>query len=94
MGYWVLIFVPFTYNFQMHYVYILKMLDDRLYVGVAEDLRRRLSLHRQGNVGTRTTGIFGADSMPYHEEFPDLKSALKRGRQIKKVVPGQEIGVD
>jgi predicted GIY-YIG superfamily endonuclease len=68
----------------MYYLYILKMSDGRLYVGITDDLKRRESQHKQGDLSTRTTRIFGAGPMLYHEVFPDRSSALKRERQIKK----------
>jgi len=67
----------------MHYLYILQMNDGRLYVGVTDNLSRRQS-HHGSDPSTRTTYIFGAGPILYHEEWPDLKSALKRERQIKK----------
>jgi putative endonuclease len=60
------------------------MSDGRLYVGVTDNLHRRESQHVRGDSATRTTSIFGASPILYHEQFPDLKSALERERQIKK----------
>ena len=68
----------------MYYLYILQMDDDRLYVGITDNLQRRQVQHKQRDLATRTTRIFGAGPILYHEVFPDLKSALKRERQIKK----------
>jgi len=68
----------------MFYVYILQMSDGRLYVGVTDNLQRRESQHGRGDSATRTTRVFGAGPILHKEEFPDLKSALKRERQIKK----------
>ena len=68
----------------MHYLYILQMNDGRFYVGITNNLQRRESQHGRGDSATRTTRVFGAEPILYKEEFPDLKMALKRERQIKK----------
>ena len=59
------------------------MVDGRFYVGITDNLSRRQSQHGK-YPSTRTTHIFGAGPILYHEEFPDLKLVLKRERQIKK----------
>lgn len=59
------------------------MNDGCLYTGVTNNLARRQSQHGHAS-STRTTRFFGEAPMLYHEEFGDLKSALKREHQIKK----------
>ena len=68
----------------MYYLYILQMADGRLCVGVTNNLQRRGSQHDQGDIATRTTRVFGSGPILYQEKLPDLKSALKRERQIKR----------
>lgn len=64
------------------FVYILRLNDDRLYVGHSNNPPRRHAEHGQGK-GCRTTGIFGAGEIIYVEEHPDRPSAARRERQIK-----------
>jgi len=66
-----------------YYVYILRMVDSRLYVGMTNDLNRRESEHG-AKPSTRTTHIFGAGQLLYSETFPNRERARKRERQIKK----------
>jgi putative endonuclease len=66
-----------------YYVYILKMIDGRLYVGMTNHIHRRESEHGIKS-GARTTYIFGAGQMIYSESHSDRVSAHQRERQIKK----------
>jgi tRNA/rRNA methyltransferase len=65
-----------------YYIYILRMKDDRLYVGHSNSPSRRHSEHECGK-GCRTTGVFGAGKIIYTEGFPDRRAAARRERQIK-----------
>ena len=67
----------------MYYFYILQMSDDRLYVGITDNLQRRQAQYNHGDFATRTTRIFGAGTMLYYEKLPDLKSALKRNDKLR-----------
>ncbi len=66
-----------------YYLYILKMLDGRLYTGITDHLDRREAEHGLKS-STRTTYIFGAGELIYSESHPDRTSAHKRECQIKK----------
>lgn len=76
----------------MHYLYILQMSDGRLYVGVTDNLYRRQSQHGK-DPATRTTNVFGAGPILYHEEFLDRVIALKRERQVKKWSHGKKLAL-
>jgi predicted GIY-YIG superfamily endonuclease len=65
-----------------HYVYILRLRDDQLYVGSTGDLARRFAEHEAGSA-CRTTALYGSPILLFSEPHPDRLSALKRERQIK-----------
>ena len=65
-----------------YYVYILSSETSVLYVGVTNDLRRRLEEHRLG----RATGFskrYRTTRLVYFEETADILSAIAREKQIK-----------
>jgi len=66
-----------------YFVYILRMLDGRLYVGSSADLNQRYIDHHQ-NHGSSTTATFGAGEMLFYEAHANRIEAEKRERQIKK----------
>ncbi len=73
---------PIKQCFMPFFVYILRLKDNRLYVGHSNNPPRRQAEHEQGK-GCRTTGILGAGEIIYVEEHPDRPSAARRERQIK-----------
>ena len=68
----------------MHwYVYLLRLQDGNIYVGLTGDLERRLSEHRSGN-GCATTTESRFVEMIHVESFNDRKAAAKRELQLKR----------
>jgi putative endonuclease len=53
-----------------------------LYVGVTNDLARRVWEHREG-VAAGFTKRYGVHSLVHHEEFDDIRHALQREKNIK-----------
>ena len=71
--------VPNTY-----YVYILaSKRNGTLYIGVTNDLSRRLGEHRDGLVPGFTKG-YGVTRLVYYEIFDDIHVAIHRETQMKK----------
>src|ERR1041385_7997531 len=66
-----------------YYVYILSSLTGTLYVGLTDDMRRRLEEHRIGLVDGFTK-IYKVHRLMYYELFHDPDIAANRERQIKK----------
>ncbi len=65
------------------YVYILSNYEHTvLYIGVTDDLARRLSEHRAG-MGSRFAANYNAKYLMYWEEFPDAYQAIRREKQQK-----------
>ncbi len=67
----------------MFYVYILASLSGTLYVGLTDDLRRRVEEHEMGLVDSFTKK-YNINRLMYFEVFRDAENAARRERQIKK----------
>lgn len=63
-------------------VYILASRTRTLYIGVTNDLERRLAQHRAG-IGSRFTRRYGVDRLVHVEWAPDPLSAITREKQLK-----------
>jgi putative endonuclease len=66
-----------------YYVYILASLSGTLYVGLTDDLKRRVEEHKLGLV-EGFTKKYKVDRLMYFEIFHDAKAAEDREKQIKK----------
>jgi len=66
-----------------YYVYILASKTGTLYVGVTNDLERRMSEHRQGLI-LGFTKKYKCKKLIYYENYKDINKAIKREKQIKK----------
>ena len=67
----------------MYYVYILANWDDSvLYIGVTNDLRRRLHEH-QNHLTDGFTATYNVDKLVYFEHTSDIRSAISREKQLK-----------
>ena len=68
----------------MYYVYILaSQRNGTLYVGVTNDLVRRVFEHKN-DVVEGFTKRYGVHLLVYHESSSDVTSAIQREKQIKK----------
>jgi putative endonuclease len=65
-----------------YFVYLLSSARGVLYVGVTNDLRRRLAEHLQGTI-EGFTSRYGIHHLVYFEKAGDIHSALEREKQIK-----------
>jgi putative endonuclease len=68
---------------KVFYVYILASLSGTFYVGLTDDLRRRVGEHKLGLVDSFTKK-YNVDRLMYFEIFHDADDAANRERQIKK----------
>lgn len=66
-----------------YFVYILASLSRRLYVGVTNDLERRIAEHKSGRCGG-FTARYKINRLVHFEETPDVKVAIAREKQIKR----------
>ena len=67
-----------------YYVYILaSRRNGTLYIGVTNNLERRMSEHEQGLI-EGFTKKYGVHHIVYYETTNDIASALQREKQLKK----------
>ena len=66
-----------------YYVYILASLSGTLYVGLTDDLRRRVEQHKLGLVDGFTKK-YKVNRLMYFEIFRDAEAAEGREKQLKK----------
>jgi putative endonuclease len=66
-----------------YFVYILECADKSLYVGCANDLKRRIKQHNNSKWGAHYTKIRRPVILKYSEMFETLKEARQREAEIK-----------
>lgn len=67
-----------------YYTYILSNKSDTtLYVGVTNDLERRVAEHRSGMI-PGFTQLYSCHKLVYFEEYTDVLQAIAREKQLKK----------
>ncbi len=68
---------------KQYYVYILtNYTHQSLYVGVTNDLKRRVYEHKDGT-GSAFTRKYNINQLVYYEVFEDIYEAIKREKRIK-----------
>lgn len=66
------------------YVYILSSCKNgTLYIGVTNDLNRRIQIHKLG-LNSGFTKRYGVDRLVYFEAFESIAVAIRREKQLKK----------
>ena len=77
------IHVFYKERMKVYYVYILaNKPNGTLYIGMTNNLQRRIHEHRQG-IGSRFTAQYGVKTLVYYDETTDPISAINREKQIK-----------
>ena len=67
-----------------YYTYILaNNSDTTLYIGVTNDLERRVTEHRSGTI-PGFTQKYNCHKLVYFESFSDVEQAIAREKQLKK----------
>jgi putative endonuclease len=69
-------------QYSVWFVYILRCVDNSLYIGETSDLESRLNKHLEG-IGSSFTARRRPVVLAYCEAHPDRDAALKRERQLK-----------
>jgi len=75
-------FCSFGYNCSMHYVYVLRMRNDLLYVGSTNNLKRRLDEHSEG-LSPHTSKYLPVECI-YCEIYKSKLDALEREKKLKQ----------
>lgn len=65
------------------YVYIMASFSGTLYVGITNDLVRRVEEHKQGKI-PGFTQKYGCKKLVYYEEYEYVYDAIEREKQLKK----------
>ena len=65
-----------------YYIYIMTNKSFTLYVGVTNDLARRVWEHKN-KAKKGFTSKYNIDKLLYYEEFDDIGEAIKREKEIK-----------
>ncbi len=65
-----------------YFIYILSSKNKVLYVGMTDNLTRRIYEYKQGLIDGFTKK-YNVDKFVYYEVHPDLKSVVKREKQLK-----------
>ena len=69
---------------QKHYcVYILGSLSGTLYIGITNNLHRRVWEHKQGLI-EGFTADYAVDRLLYWESYDDVHKAIAREKQLKR----------
>lgn len=68
-----------------YFFYILRCADNSLYCGMTNNLGKRVKEHNSDSArGSKYVRARRPVTMVYHEEFPDIKTAMAREREVKK----------
>ena len=70
---------PREYHF---WIYILSSRSRNLYIGVTNDLKQRITTHRENIPGTHT-GNYAIHRLVYFEYFRYIRSAIAREKTLK-----------
>ena len=73
-------------------VYILASHSGRLYIGVTNDLERRVRDHQLG-IGAQFTRRYKVTKLVYYEQTSDVRSAIAREKQLKGWSRKKKVGL-
>jgi putative endonuclease len=71
-----------SHDHRYYYVYILTNRSKTLYVGMTNNLSRRVWEHKQGQ-GSEFCKRYKIDRLVYYESFDEVVKAINREKQIK-----------
>ena len=74
-----------------HFIYILKCVDQTLYVGSTTDLKKRLQRHNHAKAGAHYTKIRRPVVLVYSEQFATLAEARAREAEIKRLTRAKKL---
>lgn len=68
-----------------YYVYLMSSLTGALYIGVTNDLERRVSEHKAKINPRSFTARYNITRLIYFEEFSDINDAIIREKELKRM---------
>jgi putative endonuclease len=66
-----------------YYVYILASIRRVLYIGVTNDLEKRLASHRSKQYQRSFTAKYNVNRLVYVEDYTEITQAIAREKQLK-----------
>ncbi len=69
---------------KFYYVYILRCIDDSLYVGVTSDIDRRVIEHNTGKYPDAYTHSRRPMTLVFYQDFTDPNQAIEFEKKLKK----------
>ena len=69
---------------KFYYVYILRCIDDSLYVGVTSDIDRRVIEHNAGKYPDAYTHSKRPVTLVFYQDFTDPNQAIEFEKKLKK----------
>ena len=75
-----------------YYIYIMASRSRVLYIGVTNNLTRRMKEHKRG-VNAGFTSRYRVTRLVYYEEFADIRDAIAREKAIKGWTRSRKIGL-
>jgi putative endonuclease len=69
---------------RLYFVYILSSISRVLYIGITNDLERRLIEHRFPIDPDAFTAQYRCTQLVYYEEYTDVNQAIAREKQLKR----------
>ena len=84
--------MPDTRRQRHYFVYIMSSQTKVLYVGVTNDLERRVHEHKTG-IGSTYTTKYRTRMLVHYEETSDMHAALAREREIKGWVRKRKVAL-
>jgi putative endonuclease len=76
----------------MYFIYIMTNRSKTLYIGVTNNLMRRVREHKTGE-GSGFTAKYKLDRLVYYERFEDIRNAIEREKRIKGWLRIQKIAL-
>ena len=69
--------------YKTYYTYMMSSSNNAaLYIGVTDDLERRVAEHKSGS-GSAFTSKYHCHKLVYYETFSDIEQAIAREKQLK-----------
>ena len=67
---------------ELFYVYILSNRSRTLYIGVTNDIEKRIAQQKAGEI-PGFTSLYGVDRLVYIEEYASITDAIEREKKLK-----------
>ena len=67
---------------QRYFVYILSNRSRTIYIGVTNDIEKRVAQHKSGSI-PGFTSRYNIDRLVYFEEFASINDAIEREKKLK-----------